>query len=292
MAGDSSDPLETARRLTTFLSREFRYTLSLERVTAVDPVEEFLFVRRAGNCEYFAAALAVMLRSLDIPARVVNGFQRGEWNPYGRYYMVRLRDAHSWVEAWTGPAGWVTLDPSPRIAAPTTDVFGSARLYLDSLRLRWHRYVINWSLRDQLEVAVAIRRQATTWRRWRLDELDALSGGRLVVAALVLLGAGAVGWAWYRRRPADARPAATAPPAFYARALRRLGRRGLAPAAAETAREFAERVARQAPGCALPFATVTAAYERCRFAGLPLASRDAADVEAALATLDRAPPLR
>ena len=161
VAGDSADPLDTARRLATFLSRQYRYTLSLERLTALDPVEEFLFVRRAGNCEYFAASLAVMLRTLGIPARVVNGFQRGEWNPYGRYYMVRLRDAHSWVEAWTGRGGWVTLDPSPRIAMPATDGFGSAGLYLDSLRLRWHRYVINWSLRDQMQVAWELRRQAT-----------------------------------------------------------------------------------------------------------------------------------
>jgi hypothetical protein len=294
VAGDSADPLETGRRLTAFLSREFRYTLTLERVTALDPVEEFLFVRRAGNCEYFAAALAVMLRTLDIPARVVNGFQRGEWNPYGKYYMVRLRDAHSWVEAWTGRAGWTTLDPSPRIAAPTTDAFGSAGLYLDSLRLRWHRYVINWSLRDQIEVAWAIRRQATSWRSWRLDRLEDLPGGGFAVAAVILVTGGAMGWAWYRlrggwSRGAEVRSAATAPPAFYTRALRRLGRRGLAPAPAETAREFAARVTRQAPGCGPPFATVTAAYERCRFAGLPLASRDAADVDAALTALDRAP---
>jgi hypothetical protein len=184
----------------------------------------------------------------------------------------------------------VTLDPSPRIAAPTTDVFGGTRLYLDSLRLRWHRYVINWTLRDQIQVAWAIRQQATSvwWGRLE-DAFDGLPGGRQVVTAIVLLGAGVIAVALYRRRSAGARPAATAPPGFYARALRRLGRRGLALAPAETAREFAERVARQAPGCGPPFATVTAAYERCRFGGLPLASRDAADVEAALAALDRAP---
>jgi transglutaminase-like putative cysteine protease len=289
IAGDSEDPGETARRLAAHLSREFRYTLTLERVTALDPVEEFLFVRKAGNCEYFAASLAVMLRTLGIPARVVNGFQRGEWNPYGRYYMVRMRDAHSWVEAWVGRAGWVTFDPSPRIAAPSTDAFATARLYLDSLRLRWHRYVINWSLRDQIEVAWAVRRQATSWRWGGLDAFDRLAGGPLIFAAVVLFNAGLLAWIFHRARRARARPAATSPPAFYARALRRLRRRGLAPAAAETAREFAGRVARQAPECGAPLATVTAAYERCRFGGLPLASHDAADVDAALAALDRAP---
>jgi transglutaminase-like putative cysteine protease len=289
VAGDSADPGETARRLAAHLSREYRYTLTLERVTALDPVEEFLFVRKAGNCEYFAASLAVMLRTLGIPARVVNGFQRGEWNPYGRYYMVRLRDAHSWVEAWAGRPGWVTLDPSPRIALPTTDYFGTIRLYLDSLRLRWHRYVINWSLRDQIEVAVAVRRQASSWRWWDLDAFDTLLGRPLIATAALLFGVGLGGWLLYRGRRTGARPAATAAPAFYARALRRLRRRGLAPAPAETAREFAGRVARQAPECGAPLATVTAAYERARFGGRPLGSRDAAEVDAALAALARAP---
>ena len=83
-------------------------------------------MRRSGNCEYFAAALAVMLRSLGIPARVVGGFQRGEWNPYGRYFMVRLQDAHSWVEAYIDGAGWVTLDPSPRADAEADGGAGRA----------------------------------------------------------------------------------------------------------------------------------------------------------------------
>ena len=87
-----------------FLRTKFRYTLDIERVSQLDPLQEFLFVRRAGHCEYFAAAMAVMLRSLGVPARVVNGFQRGEWNPYGQYYIVRYYDAHSWVEAFM--PGW------------------------------------------------------------------------------------------------------------------------------------------------------------------------------------------
>src|SRR5262249_11460949 len=100
LTAEARDPADAARRLTAFLSREFRYTLTLEKVSDLDPLDEFLFVRRAGHCEYFAAALAVMLRAVGVPARVVNGFQQGEWNPHGRYFIVRLRDAHSWVEAY------------------------------------------------------------------------------------------------------------------------------------------------------------------------------------------------
>ncbi|HYE93680.1 MAG TPA: DUF3488 and transglutaminase-like domain-containing protein, partial [Terriglobales bacterium] len=91
------DPGEQATRLLVWLSKELRYSLDLQQRTTLEPLDEFLFVKRAGNCEYFASALAVMLRTLGVPTRVVNGFQRGEWNPYGSYWVVRMRDAHSWV---------------------------------------------------------------------------------------------------------------------------------------------------------------------------------------------------
>src|SRR6185295_5058621 len=144
----------------------YRYSLALKRQTSRPPLEEFLFVRRSGNCEYFAAAMAVMLRSEGIPSRVVAGFQQGEWNPYGRYFMVRLSDAHSWVEAYIDGRGWVAFDPSPR---------GEVALSLAAARMRWYRYVINWSLGDQVHLAASVHRQATdvrvglSWpRHWRV----------------------------------------------------------------------------------------------------------------------------
>jgi protein-glutamine gamma-glutamyltransferase len=287
VAAGSRDQFEVAQRLTGFLSREFRYTLTLERQTTLEPLDEFLFVRRAGNCEYFAASLAVMLRSLGIPARVVGGFQRGQWNPYGRYFMVRLADAHSWVEAYVDGAGWITLDPSPRgdgesVASPT-----SWRLYLDALRLQWYRYVINWSIRDQVQAAVAIRRQAVGLRAWlsvARESLDAraLAAGVVVaVAGLAALRAVRRGGAWPAR-------ATTRTLHFYERALRALARRGVRPQVPETAREFSARVAHLLPGCAAPFGQLTVAYERCRFGAARLTSDDAADLAACVAALDRA----
>ena len=162
-----------------FLRTQFRYTLDLERVSQLDPLQEFLFVRRAGHCEYFAAAMAVMLRSLGVPARVVNGFQRGEWNPYGQYYIVRYYDAHSWVEAYLPDAGWVTFDPTPRA---TVDVLAGrtpAFLYLDSLRLQWHRYVVNWTLRDQIRAVQSMQLGLARLRGWsaRARPRDADSPG-------------------------------------------------------------------------------------------------------------------
>ena len=277
-------PYEAALRLDEYLAREFAYTLALERRTALPPLEEFLFVRRSGNCEYFAASLAVMLRSLGVPARVVGGFQRGEWNPYGRYFAVRMRDAHSWVEAYFPSAGWVSFDPSPRVQAE--DGRSTAALYLDALRMRWYRYVINWSLRDQVEVAVSIRRQAGSWGPW-LASLREAQIPRVVWPVMALLAAAAVALALLRGRAAPAARAARRIPRFYARALRALARRGLRPAPGETAREFCARAAAAVPGWAEPLASLTAAYERARFGASALTAGEEAALEGWLAALSR-----
>ena len=291
LAAGSRSAEETAVRLTGHLAREFSYTLDLRRVSDLEPLEEFLFVSRAGHCEYFAAALAVMLRSLGIPARVVNGFQRGEWNPYGRYYLVRLRDAHSWVEAYVRGRGWISFDPTPRAALEATawEPPGVTFLYLDALRLRWHRYVINWSFRDQVSAVVAFRKQTGSWGPWIAEwrrsvvwPQVALAG---VVVAVVVLTLGA----WWRPRPASGAGPARGLPRFYARALRAAARRGLRPAPGETAREFGARVARLGPAWSGTFARVTVAYERARFGGAHLAPAEVAELDARVSALRRSP---
>ena len=268
ITASAREPREAARALAAHLASRYRYTLALGRATSLDPVEEFLFVQRAGNCEYFAAALAVMLRSLDVPARVVNGFQRGEWNPYGGYFMVRLLDAHSWVEAYLDGA-WVTLDPSPRGAADAAGAPAEVALYLDALRVRWYRYIVNWSLQDQVMTALRVREAALVWRPRApaLAEWRRLPPGIHVLLALSAMTA-ALLW-WTRRSRAATGRRAPAMPAFYGRALAALARRGLVPAAGETAREFAARVAGAVPAGAASFVALTTAYERLRFGATP-----------------------
>lgn len=276
----SGDAREIARRLTAFLSGpDFVYTLALDRRTPLDPLDEFLFVRRTGNCEYFAAALAVMLRARGVPARVVNGFQRGEWNPYGDYLMVRLLDAHAWVEAWIDGAGWVTLDPSPRGEGTGDPRPPAVALYLDALRQRWSRYVIEWNLHDQVVAALQVRRLARTGGPSSLlpgGWPPALPWPLVLGVALVGLAAAVAG----RRYLAGRRGASSTMPPFYRRALRVLARAGHRPQPSETAREFAARVTAALPAAAPALTRLTAAYERQRFG-------DGAGADAATEALDR-----
>jgi transglutaminase-like putative cysteine protease len=283
----ASGGLEAATRLRDFLSHDYRYTLAMGGQAARDPLDEFLFVRRSGNCEYFAAALAVMLRAIGIPARVVNGFQRGEWNPYGEYFVVRQRDAHAWVEAHVPELGWVTLDPSPRPESPSLPRSWALGLYLDAFRLRWYRYVINWSFDDQVALAAGMQGAASLvqQRARRLGSAD-VSGAARILGAVAVLAVAAAVLRRFHPRPGDRPSMPTARmPRFYGRALRILRRRGLRPAPGETSREFLERVGRAQPSARTPLAELTAAYERARFGTRPPDPEESRRLEEDLATL-------
>ncbi len=103
-----------ARALEQYLLTHYRYSLNLRGTpNNPDPLAVFLFDIREGHCEYFASAMAIMLRHLGIPSRLVNGFRMGEYNRIGENYTVRQYHAHSWVEAYFPPYGWIEFDPTP-----------------------------------------------------------------------------------------------------------------------------------------------------------------------------------
>ncbi|HEY0152634.1 MAG TPA: DUF3488 and transglutaminase-like domain-containing protein [Longimicrobium sp.] len=138
--------------------RSFSYTLELPATRAETSLEHFLFRRRAGHCEYFSTAMAVLLRAQGIPARNVTGFLGGEWNAGARYLRVTENDAHSWVEVWFPGAGWVPFDPTPPSRGDVVQPgFGSLwsgpfRFWFDGVEYRWYRWVIDYNLDRQLSV--------------------------------------------------------------------------------------------------------------------------------------------
>jgi len=153
-------------------ARVFHYTLDLESIEAVrhpelDPIEDFVANHHTGHCAYFASALAMMLRSVGIPARVVIGFLDGEYNGLGNYYQFRQNDAHAWVEMYLEPdqvpegptaaavspggAAWYRLDPTPPADDALVGAEGARNIdkLLDFAQLLWKDYVLDMNAARQ-----------------------------------------------------------------------------------------------------------------------------------------------
>ncbi len=141
-------------------SGRYTYSLRMDRVNrSIDPVEDFLINRKQGHCEYFASALALMLRSINIPTRLINGFKGGDWNELGQVMVVRQKHAHSWVEALVGRSDeghpiWLTLDPTPAAGREqvVSQVGGLSRRFRplsDYIRYLWVFYVAGFNQERQ-----------------------------------------------------------------------------------------------------------------------------------------------
>src|SRR4029077_6665308 len=118
-------------------------TLELPRILTRDPLANFLFVRKKGHCEYFASSMAVMLRSLHIPSRIVTGFRGGEFNDLTGQYVVRASDAHSWVEAYFPGSGWISFDPTPAGNLPRRTGGSGIQLYMEAAASFWREWFAN-----------------------------------------------------------------------------------------------------------------------------------------------------
>lgn len=150
-AGNNYDK---ALALENYLRTRFAYTLQLPRTVPHDPLANFLFERRQGHCEYFASSMAVMLRTLGIPSRVVNGFRTGEFNDLTSQYVVRASNAHSWVEAYFPGYGWMAFDPTPGASIPVRTGWSRANLYIDALASFWREWIVNYDAGHQQSLAM------------------------------------------------------------------------------------------------------------------------------------------
>lgn len=159
----AATPYDQARAIETYLRGHFRYTLELAGTPGQDPLPHFLFETRAGHCEYFASAMAVMLRTLGIPSREVNGFLPGEYNDLAGDYIVRASDAHSWVEAYFPGNGWVTFDPTPPGAGESSGFLTRVGQYIDWMQLTWNEWVINYDFVHQTLLAQNLQRGSRNW---------------------------------------------------------------------------------------------------------------------------------
>jgi transglutaminase-like putative cysteine protease len=137
----------------------YQYSLAPPRLGR-HSVDEFLFDTREGYCEHYSSAFVVLMRALDIPARVVTGYQGGELNPVDNFLTVRQSDAHAWAEVWLQGRGWVRVDPTAAVAPMRIDR-GAAELarqsgivlpgaagdfsWLRSVRFNWEAVQNAWN---------------------------------------------------------------------------------------------------------------------------------------------------
>jgi hypothetical protein len=277
-SGESdAERAELARQF--FLSR-FRYTLT----DVASSVEEFLFRKRAGFCEHYAAGLTLLLRAAGIPARVATGYLGGEWSDVGKYLIVRQSDAHAWTEGWIG-GRWVTLDATPPLGedSPFFARMGRIGIYLDWAKQRWNKYVVNYSLQMQAKAVsggwFALRRSAIGIRRamWR-------PGGQVVrVAAAFVLAVAALLLAWRMRRrrtspfPRGIRKEDLPLPRPYARLLRSLSAGGHRRSSGTPLEDMLAEAAGKIPSLLPDAARFLSLYHRDRFGPGPLSSGESAE---------------
>jgi len=276
VAGADGSDGERAERIVRFFGSGFRYTLS-------DPapsIREFLFRKRAGYCEHYAAGLSLLLRGAGIPSRVAAGYLGGEWNEVGKYLIVRQSDAHAWVEAWIG-GRWVTLDatPPPADSSPFRTRTGILGLYADWLRHRWDKYVVNYSMRMQADaVKGGVRTVRRAGEAFRFQGWEGIGGaGRGAAAVLFLAATGFCMFYRFLRKRRESRGEGSPfdlpkLPGPYARLVRRLDRNRFRRNPGETLQDTLIAAVRSRPDLSEDAARFLRLYHRDRFGPAPLAS--------------------
>ncbi len=297
----ATTPYDKAESIELYLKTHYNYTLDLLGNPGDDPLAYFLFVGRAGHCEYFASAMAVMLREVGVPARYAIGFLPGEFNDIGGDYIIRASDAHAWVEVYFPGYGWITFDPTP--GGGVTHPVGLAAhiaMYWDWFQLSWSEWIINYDFAHQLRLTSdtqAVTRdfgarirdwynekeQAAMIELLALDERVERSGYSLPLLLAFFVGL----LFWLRGRALiryavarwnlGARRGGSLTPSLavfeYQEMLKALEKRGWKKAASQTPREFAATI--PADDISKAVLQLTELYQAARFGRIAAPSEEA-----------------
>ncbi|MDT4955943.1 MAG: hypothetical protein QOJ02_4081 [Acidobacteriota bacterium] len=304
---------DAARAVESYLQSSYGYTLDL-KAGGADPLADFLFNVREGHCEYFSTAMTVMLRTQGIPARVVNGFQTGDYNETAGVYTVTQRDAHSWVEVYFPETNaWATFDPTPLVGRPATErtgIKGRLSKYAEALEMLWIQYVVGYDSQEQRSLAKSLGNRFYELRDWVTRKFkglketlsgwlswlqgDKADGGisyarlALLVLGIAFIGFGSVlfvrrlrrlgFWRIFNRRQVEGKQASVVE--FYERMTKTLATRGLRRPPGETPLEFAE-------ASGIPEALkITRAYNSVRFGEQNLTAVETEQIEAWLRRME------
>jgi transglutaminase-like putative cysteine protease len=280
MRGESgSDAAYIRAVLDLFRSDDFYYTLAPPGL-ARDSVDDFLFSTRRGFCGHFASAFTTLMRAAGIPARVVAGYQGGDWNPVGGYLIVRQSHAHAWSEVWLPGSGWRRVDPTAAVAPERIErgieasfagsellpgslmrdspLLWQAGMLWDNLNAEWNDWIVQFDRATQEELLLDLGFDDPGWGAFA----TALAVGLGLAVSLLAF------WLALEFRPRRADPAL----ATYRRFLRRLARRGIEQPVGEAPRDFAQRVRYLRPDLAVPALAITETYLRLRYGPEPAAA--------------------
>jgi transglutaminase-like putative cysteine protease len=270
--------------LAVFRRGGFEYTLTPPKLDR-DSVDDFMFNTRQGFCGHFASAFVTMMRAAGVPARVVTGYQGGEWNPVREYFLVRQSDAHAWAEVWLDGRGWTRIDPTAvvapdRLRRGVYDLIpgamtaaqrlmrdspwvAEARLRWDALNDWWNERVVRFDLNAQMDLLAWLGFDSRDWQ-----PLGWLFAGGLVAWLLFV--------AWHVGRALRATPRDRLARA-YTRLCAKLAKAGVPREAHEGPLAYADNVAARRPDLAAAVRPLLSRYADLRY-GRDAGARSPADI--------------
>ena len=294
---NASNRYDAAKAIESHLQRGYAYSLEM-KATGPDPLADFLFNVKSGHCEYYSTAMAVLLRTRGVAARVVNGFLPGEYNEAAGAYTVRQSDAHSWVEVYFPETrSWVTFDPTPsagRVEPVRSGLTAQLQKYAEALELLWFQYVVGYDKQEQRSLAASIHNQVFDYGRTVSKVLATIQRyltGNVLSLAILILALALIGfvllfgkrfWRWARMGAIglteDGRTYSRVQ--FYERLISLMEQRGLSRDTHLTPLEFAKTLKSSEA------LLITRAYNRVRFGGERLSATEKREVERALSVLE------
>jgi transglutaminase-like putative cysteine protease len=271
-AGKEVDEFIVKMALENFSKNNFEYTLEPPSL-GVNSVDDFLFETHKGFCEYYASSFVFLMRAAGIPARVVTGYQGGEYNDLGDYYVVRQSDAHAWAEVWLKDRGWVRYDPTAVIAPgrilnglsaslpnntalpfferTQSSLLLKLRLNLDALTNQWNQWVLGYNTERQFAFLTRLGMEDITWQKLAMNMFAGVS---LLVGIFTLLMLRKL---QFQNTDEVQR--------LYLKFCKKLARSGIERAPHEGAQDFADRASKQKKQLATVIQNITTQYIVLRY---------------------------
>ena len=265
--------------LQMFRSQEYFYTLEPPRLEQ-HSVDDFLFTTRRGFCEHFASAFTMLARAAGIPARVVAGYQGGEFNPISSYLIVRQSDAHAWSEVWFENRGWVRVDPTAAVAPERIERGINAAIseeesvpgrifarssFLTQMRNAWDALNTYWN--DNI-VEFGQGHQRSLLEKLGIDDPDWRELGTGLVMTFVAFFATLSLFLFLRYRPPRRHPLVQT----YETLCKRFAKQNLPRAAHEGPSDYLNRLSAMRPELAAQLNEIRGLYVSLRYGPTPLDS--------------------